>query len=236
MPVAYDAFTASDEGTTNRSWSHVPVGVPKGIIVFVGQITGGTDEVTSVTYGGVSMSELAGSPINKATSEVLGIYAYFLGSGIPVGTQTVLVTVSGSSPKIAGAISVTASAGAATETIAIDATINSSSVSNPSVTLNLLSRTCFCCIGFGSGQNAPSGITPLTDWTDRLENDYGLQTGGIYTYNIIGSTNVTAGWTQGADDAVMIAVAISEISITPVSWRGINTFSQPPPHNRIVSV
>ena len=34
---------------------------------------------------------------------------------------------------------------------------------------------------------------------------------GIYRYDIVGTSDVAAGWTQTADDATMIAFAIGEV-------------------------
>lgn len=91
-----------------------------------------------------------------------------------------------------------------------DATINSDAQANPSVTLQTGGKLCFAAIGFFSGQNATTGITPLTNWTSNLENDFGSVTGGWYRFNSFLSADVTAGWTQTSDDAAMIGVLLGE--------------------------
>jgi hypothetical protein len=220
MAVAFDAATNVAAGTGNLSWTHTPVGTPKGIVVFIVQNAGATDEVTSVTYGGVAMTEITGSPVLHSTGESGAVYAYFLGTGIPTGGQTVAVTVNATgSSKRAVAFSVTA-ATSRTKVQTQDATINSDSLANPSVTLSLSSVSCWCAIGFHSGQNQPAGITPLASWTGYLEHDFGNQNAGFYRYDTVGTANVTAGWTQTAEDAVMIAVAIAEDNITLVANAG----------------
>lgn len=209
--VAFDAFKdGAANSTGDLTWTHFPVGTPRAIIVLVTQHTGTADEVSGVTYGGVSMTEACGPNI-KTSTEVMGTYAYFLGSSIPSGNQTVTVSTTGTTGTRRGAsISLTASAD--TEVVDCDATISSDSVSDPSVTLSLGGRTSFAAIQFGAGQNVVTNITPLTNWSTNLEVDFGSQTAGWYTYDTIGTTDVTAGWDNDiADDAVAIALAVSEV-------------------------
>lgn len=209
--VAFDAFSSVAQGTGNLSWTHTPVGTPRGIIVLIAQNVGTTDEVSTVTYGGTGMTEIASFNCDT-TGEPGCVYAYFLGSSIPTGAQTVSVTVTGASAKRASAISLTATAN--TEIVSSVTSINADT-SNPSATLSLSSRTSFVAEVLHSGQNAVTGITPLTNWTSRLENDYGNQTAGWYTYDIIGTSDVTVGWTQTNDDAAIFAVGASEVAFAP---------------------
>lgn len=205
---AFDAY--SNNGALvagDVSYTHTPIGTPRGVVVYVISAQG-SDNVTGVTYGGVAMTEVTGSPNSNATLPAT-VYAYFLGSGIPTGAQTVLVSTTGSVNKSAHTITITASAD--TELVNA-ATINVDSQANPSVSVSLTGRTSFVSIGIASGQNAVNGITPLTNWTARNEADIGAQTTAIYTYDIIGATDVTAGWTQTADVALAITSAVAEIS------------------------
>ena len=92
-----------------------------------------------------------------------------------------------------------------------DATVTSTSQENPSVTLSANSRYVASFLAFYSGQDAITGITPLTNWASESEGDFGTQTVGFYSYNPIDSVDVTAGWTQTAEDAAMIAVTIAQV-------------------------
>ena len=214
MTVAFDAFSDTTAGTGDLSWTHTPVGTPKGIIVFVVQNVAGS-EISSVTYGGTAMAAVSGSPNNKALAEDGIVYCYFLGSSIPTGAQTVTVTVSGASVKTPGAISLTASNDTTVQDT--DVTINSGSSANPSSTLLLGGNTCFCAIGFMSGQASVSNIDPLTNWTIGQQFDFTSQTAGMYTYDVIGSSDVTMGWTQTADDAIAIGIAVTELAVVPTT-------------------
>ena len=112
MAIAYDAHSNSSQGTSTLSWTHTPSGTPKGVWVYVLQYNDGeTDQVTGVTYGGVSMTETADSPLLINRTEDYGVYSYFLGSSVPTGAQTVVVSVNGTgSTKVGGCITVTAAA------------------------------------------------------------------------------------------------------------------------------
>jgi hypothetical protein len=220
MAIAKDAVSRVGNGTSgsgggDASWTHTPVGTPRGVLVWVlySNTLSHADFVTGVTYGGVSMTEVAGSPNVKTVTESMSAHCFFLGSSIPTGAQTVAVDVTDTNNYAAFALTVTAAAD--TEVVDSDGTINSDSIADPSVTLSLGGRSCFAAIGFSSGQNAVTGITPLTGWTGDLEDDLGGQTMGLYTYNTVGTTDVTAGWTQTAEDAVAMAVAIAEVSGGP---------------------
>lgn len=230
MAIARDAFSRPGTGTGvtgDQSWTHTPTGTPAGAYVWVlyGASSPANDHIVGVTYGGVAMTEVTGSPVVKTATEAMQAHLFALESSVPSGAQTVAIDTDESiAPYSAGCLTVTTAANDP-EQIDVDATINSNSVADPSVTLSLGGRTCLCAIGFVSGQNATSGITPLTGWTAESEEDSGGQVYGIYTYDTIDSADVTAGWTQTAEDAVAIAIAISEVvsgggGVTNIGWFG----------------
>lgn len=209
--VAFDAWSNSAaEFTTTATWTHSPVGTPRGVICTVVQ-NDSTDEITGIDYGSLALTELTGSPACKTTGETDCVYGYFAGASIPTGNQTVSVnSAAGSLPKRAGCVTLTAAAD--TELIVVDATISSDAIVDPSVTLSLSGKTSFAMIAFYSGLGAITSITPLASWTDRLEHSFGSNSAGFYTFNTIGSSDVTCGWTQSSDDARAICVAVSEVA------------------------
>jgi hypothetical protein len=211
--VAFDKidFSSGAGSVDPLEWTHTPVGTPRAVIVQITQ-TGGTgaDQVVSVTYGGAAMTEVATcSPNRKTASESWATYTYFLGSSIPTGAQTVSVDVSATGAKRGSSITLTATTD--TEVVDCDGTINSDSVTDPSVTLSLGGRTSFVALAAGSGEDDPASTAPLTNWTDHEEADHGVLLSLRYTYDIISTADVTAGWTQTTDDAVAIAIAVSEV-------------------------
>ncbi|HLE03990.1 MAG TPA: hypothetical protein VI729_05165 [Anaerolineales bacterium] len=214
MTAAYDAISNATPGTGDLSWTHTPAGTPRGAIVYVIQQGGGTDEVSGVTYGGSAMVEAPASPIGKTGGEPDVVYAYTLLSSVPTGNQTVVVTVSGADPKAAVCITLTAAADLVVQDA--DNSINSTAIDDPSFTLSLGGLDCFCCLGYFSGRQTPSMITPLASWTNRYQDDYGVATAGVFTYDTIGTADVTAGYTSDtADDATIIGLAITETGGAP---------------------
>lgn len=203
---AYDAKGASAVGTGNLTWTHTPVGTPRGILVFVIQDASGADQVSGVTYGGTAMTEVTGSPNLKATGEAMSVYAYFLGSSIPTGPQEIVATVSGAATKRGMSISVTS--GADTQINDVDATLSSDIVANPYASLSLGGVASFAAIGFMSGQVDTSACVALEGWVNRYYSDFGVSVGGIDSYATVGTADVTIGHTQASDDYVAIGVAI----------------------------
>jgi pectate lyase len=210
LPIAFDAISSDVHTTVSPlSWTHTPVSTPRGILVYLVIYSNHNDLVTAATYGGVAMARVAFNP--KATGSLVGTYAYFLGTSIPTGPQTVAVTCTGGAPKQAVSISVTA--GGDTEVQASSSAINNDSLANPVATLGLNGVASFVSIGFNSGHDLTSEITPFANWTSQFEDSATTTLAGFYTYDIIGTADVSVGWTQTADDAVAIAVAISQISV-----------------------
>lgn len=205
MTVAFDAF--SNATGVNPSWTHTPVGTPRGVIVFM--IHPSTESPTA-TYGGTSM----GSPVvqfpNSVGGETAGstISAWVLGTGIPTGARTVVLTGSGSGGAPAWAYTVTADADVE---FVDDVSVESTNISNVSGTLALGGRASFCCEVWFSGEDAPASVSPLANWTDQGEQDFGAVVVGSYSYDIVGTSDVTAGLTQSADDILLLAIAVSEV-------------------------
>lgn len=211
MAIAFDAVSNVAAGTGNLSWTHTPVGTPRGVLVLVVQnaLTTPAEDVGTVTYGGTSMTEVALSPVEKYTGEGGVVHGFFLGASIPTGAQTVAVNIGGGGGESRRAVAITLTASQDTSIVDTSA-LTQDTGANPSVTLSLGGVSSFCAIAFHSGQGAVTGITPLTGWTSRLEHDFGAQVGGWYTYDTIGTADVTAGYTATTEDAVLLAVAVRE--------------------------
>lgn len=207
MAVAFDAFSTIGQTTGDMSFTHTPVGAPKGIIVYI--VTNGVNiTVSGVTYGGVAMTQAANSPVTNVTGELGSTHCYFLGSSIPTGAQTVSIDMLlGTEVSFAGCVSVTASNDTSVVTTG---TVLNDNLLNPSVTLSLGGVTSFCMLGAWSGQNNPASLLPFTSWTSRATVDFGVESGCIFTYDTIGSTDVAAGYTASADDVALHAIAIRE--------------------------
>lgn len=205
MAVAYDAVSVAPGGA-NLSWTHTPTGTPRGILVLCedqGQ------NITGCTYGGVAMTAVPGSPNGKNTGEQINLAAFFLGSGVPTGDQT--VEISGTLTEAFRGVAISLTADDDTEVVDTDVSINSDSVANPTATLSLDGRTSFVAMVFGSGVNALSSTPVFENWSGLDGFDSGAQVAAAVKYDVIGSTDVTIGWGQVADDAVAIGVAIAQV-------------------------
>lgn len=94
--VAFDASSESHTGTTGStsaasfSWTHTPVGSAKGVLVFV-WTNANADYISTVTYGGVDVPAVSGGEASDTAGEPGRCTAFYLGSGLPQGAQTVVV-------------------------------------------------------------------------------------------------------------------------------------------------
>src|SRR3989344_6450108 len=92
--IGYDAGSESHTGTTASDnetsflWTHTPAGTPRGVLVFV-FTNDSVDNTSSVTYGGVTMTEVSGGLAVDTAGEKSRIETFFLGSSVPTGAQTV---------------------------------------------------------------------------------------------------------------------------------------------------
>lgn len=208
MSIALDSFASSAAGTGNLTATSTPVGTIRGVLAFVVQTGAADDQISGVTAEGVAMTRVAFNP--KAAAEAGAVYCYFLGTGVNAATSALVVTVTGAATKVAHIVCLTANADCGV--VDSDVTINSGSLANPSVTLSTGGLTCFAAIGGFSGFGNLSNITPTAGWTGQLEEDFGSDSGFVYAYDTVAAADVTAGWTQAADDAIAVAVAVAEVS------------------------
>lgn len=208
MAVARDAVTESATFTADTTFTHTPVGTPKGVLVYIAQNGSATDQVDSVTYGGVALTRVQLAV--DATTEPMASYAYFVGSGIPTGAQTVAINETGGTTKLAFVITLTASADTAVEASGVA----QDNQANPSVTLATGAGVNTYVSGLlMSGLGTVGGITAGANGTTRGSNDFGQQvcyladrdtngTGGNVVFDLVAAT----------DDVALVATAIKEVS------------------------
>jgi hypothetical protein len=208
MAVAFDAATASGEQLDDFSFNHTPVGTPRGVLVMLFASETG-DQVTGITYGGVTMTEVPLSPALPAGE--VSSYAYFLGASIPTGLQAVAVNmVSDAAEWSAVCITVTAS----NDTEVHDTSRSITTADDPSVVLTITKES-FCAGVLGSGHlSVPSAGT---DTTIIATTDFGVATGGVSRKTTNATADFTYGFvTPGSDDVALLAVAITEIAAANV--------------------
>jgi len=219
MTAAFDAFTKIDTVTDTSSaggplsGTHTPSGTPRGVIVYIHQSAGTTggdgDDVSAVTYGGVSMSRVTTAA--DTAGETMRTYAYFLGASIPTGAQTVTVTYSGgSATRILYCISVTASA----DTEVDASNIAEEDQADPDITVATTASTnCFVSGIISSGLSTHTNLSSGTGYTELDLTDYVSRASNVQrrTSNSTGG-NVSVLWDTAtiSDDVAAIGVAIKE--------------------------
>ena len=166
MAIAYDAIAipalAFYEATF--SWTHTPVGTPRGVAVIISQEKA-TDQVSGITYGGVNMTRVRFDA--RTATEAGGVYIYFLGSGIPTGAQAVVVTLSGVEDTNAVSLTVTAASDTSVDTSnGLDAGI----IANPSLSISpTVKAEIFYGIfsGLAAPVTTPGRAEPARNWSPK---------------------------------------------------------------------
>lgn len=95
--VSSSGSSESHTGTTGSaseasfSWSHTPGANPQGAFVCTYGLSSSTNDATSVTYGGTSMTAVSGGAAVESGAEPGNTKVWFLGSSVPTGTVTITV-------------------------------------------------------------------------------------------------------------------------------------------------
>jgi len=195
----------------NVTVSVTPIGTPRGIEVLISQAVI-SDDISGVTYGGVAMVEMPNSPFEPNTTlEGSMMHGYFLGSGIPSGTQDVVVTATASQGK-----SVTVIVLNGNNDLEVNVTeplIDSVAENNPRANFAIGDVESFVVEVWTSGKSKITNIDPIAGWTLASEADFGAKVSGVYYYDTIDTVDVSCGYdnTGGGDDSQVFAFAINEI-------------------------
>jgi hypothetical protein len=213
--ISYDA-ESEGTGTTTLSWTHTPVGTPRGVLVFCMVATISTDVFSGATYGGTAMTAVGSAA--DSSGEVGFTEAYFLGASIPTGAQTAVCTVSsGTNTKHGVAFTFTNNNASDMETAGADFCTVSADVDDPSCTIASQTSPTMAAAAMHSGQNAEASTTAGSGFTIRHSNDYGTSTTASETMTTQQSSGtVTAAFvTAASDDVAMVGVAIKQITADP---------------------
>jgi len=206
MAIAHDAVGTSvaPDASSPISWTHNPVGTPRGIIVLI--VTNDTtDTITSVTYDGTALSRVRWQNVGGENGSA---YAYFLGASVPTtDPATVTVNFTGIANHMGCSISVTA---ADDTSVAHHLGLASTSLANPAITLT----TSVTTITYGalySGTAGPTSTAPDANHTDVQETDLGPETAScIRRSATVAAGSPVVGWTVAADDVAAVAIAVRE--------------------------
>ncbi|MFN8521297.1 MAG: hypothetical protein U0667_18390 [Chloroflexota bacterium] len=220
MTAAFDAYSVSGEYTAGSAdpytWTHTPSGTPRGIVIFDQQSGTSSDHVNGpVLYGGVATSRVLIA--QDTAAEAAALVAYFLGSGIPTGPQTVSIDHDTGIFGTKHAICISLTGSGDLEVVASGKAENDQA--NPTVTLDSGTRTALKLFGLYSGQDAIASITNSAGMTRILAEKW---TAGVfcrvYGYRTTPATgSETVLQTATSDDVAMIGLAISEVVAAAVA-------------------
>lgn len=208
--MAHDAFSQG-AGTGTISWTHTPVGTPSGVLVFViredTDASLAEDDIVSVTYGGTALTAVSGGFAIDSSGEPGYCKAFFLGSSVPTGAQTVIV-VATTGGHIAGAITVTSVGDTAATGVVLlqgDGTLSEQSVNDGSPG----SPSMRYAAGF-SGLNSPPSVGANS--TSLLSNDNGTDGQVICRETTAGQGARSIGFSSGStDDRAFVHLAVVEV-------------------------
>ncbi len=196
-------------GTTDpQTWTHTPVGIPRGVAVAIVHGTSSTDHVVSVTYGGVALTRKIRA--TDTAGEDGAAEWWFLGSGIPTGAQTVSVDLSSGTTDDMHFVSVTVTANADTEVIDTDSL--SGDQADPSVTLQYGGRYGLAVAALYGGGAAPTNFTPNANCTTMQDFDFGNFYSRTIRQTTTGTADFAIGGTATSDDVAYAAMAMAEIA------------------------
>jgi hypothetical protein len=208
MAVAFDLFSSlSAATTTSLSWAHTCSGSDRILFVWVGGWDG-TGRSASVTYGGITMTQIADTGLSNTQDRCW----LFRLTAPATGSNTIAVTITGGSMHlIAGAQSFT---GASQTSFATPNTLVSSASSTTTGVRTVTSAVNDAVAdGVIVGGNA-SAITPaamIQSWFQALV-AAGESGGGSYTIASASSVNCQEDWDVSAGWA-HIAIWIKAVSV-----------------------
>jgi hypothetical protein len=216
MAIVFDAASEFERtGTTDpQTWTHTPNGTPRAVVVAIIHGTSTTDHVSTVTYGGVALSESIRA--TDAATELGAAELWFLGINIPTGAQTVSVDLASATTDDIHFVCMTWTAGANTEVIDTDSIV-SGDPANPSVTLQYGGREAVAVAALYGGGASPAQFTPNANCTTVHDNDLGAFYSEVIRQTNAGTSDFAVGGTASADDVAYAALAFAERVGTTVS-------------------
>lgn len=220
MAAAHDAVSSpsSQQFTTNTSWTHSPVGVPRGIVGIIVGSGQAVDEIASQTYGGVALTPIQfqeNSEIENGTA-----HAFFLGSSIPIGPQTVAITLEGGAAGEYAAWTYSLTATGDTEVVESGV---SNANANPEITLPTLAG--FTGMAYGgcfTRLGTVGNLDPGAGYTEAGDVDFGANAGGSI-YGAKSGANVLVNWVA---DSWHAAVGLAVQEVTVVETTSISPLNQ----------
>jgi hypothetical protein len=224
--VANDVASESHTGTTGNSsaasftWTHTPVGTPRGVLVFVYTISA-TQTVTGVTYGGVAMTPVSGGAAADIATEPGRVDVYFLGSSIPTGAKSVVVSRTNNSV-VMYATAITQTAAGDTEVAGVSILQNDQALAQQSISDGSTGVNSVRYAGAYSGLAAPPTVGANSTLLQNIDlGNFGASTVRETT---AGQGARLVGFTAASDDVAAVHLAVREIPPTSLAQSSYRFF------------
>lgn len=230
MAVAHDSFSESHTGTVGSiseasfSWTHTPVSTLRGVQVKTFNRNSTGDNATAVTYGGVAMTAVTGGRAVDTAEEPSDCKLWELGSGIPSGAQTVVVTrVNNTDEMYATCVGQTAAADTAVVGIVLlenNGTLAEQSVDDGSPGTNSVRYA-----GLNSGLAAVPAAGASSTALGNI--DYGTHVIMVVRETTAGQGARSVGFSSGSvDDRAAVHYAVKELAAAGDSLRILSPFTE----------
>ena len=224
-PLAVNFDTSAEvqrTATTDpQTWTHTPGTNPNGIVVAVVHGTTSTDHVSTMTYGGVSMTR-AVTAVDTST-ETGRADLWFLGSSIPTGPQTVSVDLASATTDDIHFVSISLYTDDASNMEVIDTDLINENATNPSVTLNYSGRTAIAIAALYGGGASPAAFVPNANCSAVQDFAIAAFYSTVIRQTTPGTADFAIGGTAVADDVAYVAIAVAKViaggaATNPKGW------------------
>jgi hypothetical protein len=180
------------------------------VVVFVSTFASVTNLITSVTYGGVGLTRLSGGAAQDAAGELGRMDAFFLGSGLSAGNQTITVNrTNNATVMYAAAATVTAGADTAVPTATIVLLQGDQALAVQSVNDTSPGQNSVRYAGAYSGLNAPPAAGTGSTLLNSI--DIGNYGSALARETTAGQGARNVGFTGASDDVAAVHLAIREL-------------------------
>lgn len=223
MTVAYDNESTLGVGTGDRNWNHAGGADARAALVIIYDgVT--TDQVVGVTYGGTTMNEVSGSPLIQTGGEGGSVHAFFLDN---CGTGTKNVAIDRNDATNYGAVCYTVTG---TQIFVHDTSTSTSTSDATPDALLTITRPSFVAGGIYSGLNSvtTTNPAPISGVVATGAADFGTDGGQGARGDSIKTSDFTFGWTQTADDATLLVIALADRQIDVTSDDSLTSISESP--------
>jgi len=215
VTVAHDATSLSAIWSTATAQTVSHAGAASGVkgvlirVVQGGGAGGNQDDLGATpvaTYGGQALAEIA--DVANAGGEQSRVWFFFLGSGVPQGTQTASVTSNGTHSK---AYTVTTLTGAADLLVDVVNNLTPGIFANPSLTLDYTDGLASWVAYYAQHTGLAAPVTTVqAGSTHEFGADFG-QDGAMWARKSgSAGTSTTMGYTAASDDVNAVGVVIKE--------------------------